>query len=85
MAMGNSRESYKKQLIERVKAMGQEVIERAEDLVGDGELLGDFTITIRFEEGSATRPAELEITRLYYSHKDIDILTGGVVNASRNN
>ena len=34
----------KEELIELVKASGQEIIDRAEDLVGDGDLITDFDI-----------------------------------------
>ena len=37
-------EEFRKQLVELVKASGQEVIDRAEDLVGEGDALSEFDI-----------------------------------------
>ena len=48
-----SGEKYREQLIELVKASGQEVIDRAEDLVGDGELMTEFTIQLLFPQDGA--------------------------------
>ena len=39
---------FRKILVEMVKASGQEVIDRAEDLVGNGDTISDFDIWIRF-------------------------------------
>lgn len=40
-------EEFRKQLVELVKASGQEVIDRAEDLVGEGDLIFDFGFRFR--------------------------------------
>ena len=45
-------EEFRKQLVELVKASGQEVIDRAEDLVGEGDALSEFDIWIRFPSDS---------------------------------
>ena len=37
-------EKYRQKLIGLVKAAGQDVIDRAEDLVGNGDLICDFDI-----------------------------------------
>ena len=39
---------FKETLVNMVKACGEELIDRAEDLVGDGEMLTDFSIYINF-------------------------------------
>lgn len=41
-------EDFRKMLVEMVKASGQELIDRAEDLVGNGDLISDFDIWIGF-------------------------------------
>lgn len=41
-------EKFREMLTEMVKASGKEIIDRAEELVGDGDLLTDFYITINF-------------------------------------
>ena len=45
-------EEFRKQLVELVKASGQEVIDRAEDLVGEGDALSEFDIWLRFPSDS---------------------------------
>lgn len=39
---------FRELLVKMVKAAGQEVIDRAEDLVGNGDLISDFDIWLRF-------------------------------------
>lgn len=41
---------YRDYLKELVKAAGRELIERADDLVGNGDLIGSFDIWIRFPQ-----------------------------------
>lgn len=50
MKIGRKVIDYKTYLISLVKASGQEVIDRAEEMV-DGELITDFNITLRFPQG----------------------------------
>ena len=67
-------EKYRQKLIEMVKAAGQDVIDRAEDLVGNGGLICDFDIWLRFpQDGVPT----IELTRSYLSKNSIDIITKG--------
>ena len=63
---------YKERLIEQVKALGQEVIDRAEDLVGDGDLIADFDIWLRFPQ-NASYPT-IEVKRSHASRRYLDIL-----------
>lgn len=63
------------QFVELVKAAGQEVIDRAEDLVGeDFNFLADFDIWLRFPECA---PPEVEVTRSHEVRKAFDVLIGG--------
>lgn len=62
---------YNERLIEQVKALGQEVIDRAEDLVGEGDLIIDFDIWLRFPQGDFPT---IETTRSYASRRYLDIL-----------
>ena len=66
-----SGEKYREQLIELVKASGQEVIDRAEDLVGDGELMTEFTIQLLFPRDEAPT---ISTTREYVSKKAMEVL-----------
>lgn len=43
---------YNKLLIELVKQSGQEIIDRAEELVGESELIADFHIYLNFPQDS---------------------------------
>lgn len=65
---------YKNYLVELVKAMGQEVIDRAEEIVGDGDLITDLSLWLRFPQD--TYPT-LEINREHASHNVIDVMSGG--------
>lgn len=38
--------SYRESLVRDVKLLGQEIIDRAEDLVGTGDLISDFEIKL---------------------------------------
>lgn len=66
-----SGETYREQLIELVKASGQEVIDRAEDLVGDGELMTEFTIQLLFPYDEVPT---ISTTRGYVSRKAMEVL-----------
>lgn len=74
MAIKTSGENYRQHLIELIKASGQEVIDRAEDLVGNGELITDFDIWLRFPQGGEY--PTIEVTREHISKKVIDVITG---------
>ena len=63
---------YKERLIEQVKALGQEVIDRAEDLVGDGDLIADFDIWLRFPQDMSF--PTIEVNRSHASRRYLDIL-----------
>lgn len=59
-------------LIKQVKAAGQEIIDRAEDFVGNAKLLTDFNIWISFSTDSVP---SIEITREYISKNCIDVIS----------
>lgn len=61
----------REKLIKLVKASGQEVIDRAEDLVGDGGLITDIDIWLRFPSNEYPT---LEVTRSHASKRAYDIL-----------
>lgn len=67
-------EKYRQKLIELVKAAGQDVIDRAEDLVGNGDLVCDFDIWLRFPQNGVPT---IELTRSYLSKNSINIITKG--------
>lgn len=69
-------EKFRKQLVKLVKASGQEIIDRAEDLVGNGDLISDFNIWIRFPmDGHVMNELPtIEVIRSYCSKRCFDVL-----------
>ena len=67
-------EKYRQKLIALVKAAGQDVIDRAEDLVGNGDLICDFDIWLRFPQNGVPT---IELNRSYLSKNGINIITKG--------
>ena len=74
MDRGVYSEKYRQKLIDMVKAAGQDVIDRAEDLVGNGDLICDFDIWLRFPQNGVPT---IELTRSYLSKNSINIITKG--------
>lgn len=74
----NTPEKFRALLIEMVKAAGQEVIDRAEDLVGNGDLISDFDIWLRFPtEGRMINGCPtIEVSRSHYSKECMDVIIG---------
>lgn len=70
-------EEFRNMLVEMVKASGQEIVDRAEDLVGNGDLLTEFDIRIRFPVGSGTIVGvpTIELTKSYMVKGAIDTIT----------
>lgn len=61
--------NYKATMIDMVKAAGQDLINRAEELVGDGENLDNFDIRIDFgiSGGQMTSCPRIEVYKSYQS------------------
>ena len=72
-------EKFRKQLVEMVKASGQEVIDRAEDLVGNGDLMTDFDIWLRFpmDGRMMTGCPTIEVTKSFIPKNACDTLLKG--------
>lgn len=69
--MPSEKRPYNERLIEQVKALGQDVIDRAEDLVGNADLITDFDIWLRFPIDDFPT---IEVTRSHASRRYFDIL-----------
>lgn len=71
-------EEFRELLVKMVKAAGQEVIDRAEDLVGNGDLISDFDIWLRFPTDGRMLTAypTIEVTRSHCSKEAMDVLSG---------
>lgn len=74
----NSNTDLRKQLVEMVKAAGLEMIDRAEDLVGNAYLLSDFDICVHFpiDGRMFTGVPTIDVTRSHASKKCLDVLIG---------
>lgn len=70
VASSNS-ELYRNYLTELVKATGQEIIDRAEDLVGKGDTITDFTIWARFPQDSVPT---IEVQREHIVKNSIPVI-----------
>ena len=68
-----SGEGYREQLVRMVKAAAQEVMDRAEDLVGQGDLISDFSVWFSFPQGGL--PPTIEVRREHLSRKAWEIYT----------
>lgn len=68
-------EEFRKLLVNMVKASGQELIDRAEDLVGDGDLISGFDIWLRFpvDGNMMTGVPTIEVTRTHIAKKSCDV------------
>ena len=69
-------EKFRELLVEMVKACGQEVIDRAEDLVGNEDGITSFDIWLRFPIDGRMMDAcpSIEVQREHYSKKAFDAL-----------
>ena len=74
--MESKSEKFRELLVEMVKSSGRELIDRAEDLVGNNDLISDFSIRIDFPTdgrmfiGCPT----IEVTRSHISKNSYGVL-----------
>lgn len=69
-------EEFRKLLVKLVKACGQEVIDRAEDLVGNEDGIASFDIWLHFPTDGRIFDVvpSIEVTREHCSKKALDVL-----------
>lgn len=74
--MEKKNEEFRKILIEMVKASGQELIDRAEELVGEGDLITDFDIWLRFPTDGLmiTGCPTVEVTKSHISKNAWEVI-----------
>ena len=65
--------TYREKLIAMVKATGQELIDRAEDLVGQGTEVTDFDIWLQFPQGACEVP-KIEVRREHIATRAFHVL-----------
>lgn len=66
-----SNEEFREELVASVKALGETVVENAEDFIGNGELISDFNILLKFHIGEIP---EITITRSHGSKEYIKMI-----------
>ena len=76
MIIGKTTEEFRSMLVDVVKAAGQEVIDRAGDLVGEADGLSDFDIWLRFSINHNRLDALpiIEVTRSHGIKNSIKVL-----------
>lgn len=65
---------FKSIMVSMVKAAGQEVIDRAEDIVGTGDKTSSLEISICFEQGPFMTVPTLKITREHMAKRVFEIM-----------
>lgn len=68
-----SGEGYREQLVRMVKAAAKDMMERAEDLVGEGDLISSFSIWFSFPQGGLL--PTIEVHREHISKNAWEICT----------
>ena len=64
---------FKEEMVKMIKATGQELIDRAEELVGEGEGTTDFDIWLSFpcRNGVISYP-EIQVNQKYVNRRGLD-------------
>ena len=66
--------TYNEKLVKLVKAVGQELIDRAEDLVGTGDFIGTLDIGIHISNGKLEELPTITVHREHLSHRAHDLV-----------
>ena len=61
---------WRKYLTEQIRSMGLELIDRAEDIVGNGDMMMELDIWLRFRDNEIP---ELEVEKRYAAIRTIDL------------
>lgn len=69
--------SFREDLIQAVKDVGQDIIDRSEDIVGTGELLSSLTIHAYFDSNFGMLHPTIEISREYIAKTARDRMNKG--------
>ena len=69
-------DAFRAELVELVKASGQELIDRAEEIVGDTTMISDFDISIDFglNEGRLGACPKITVNHEYVARNTIKVL-----------
>lgn len=66
--------NWRENLVQAIKDSGMDLVERAEDLVGSGELLSDLEITISFDLECKMKMPTIDVQRTYFCKNAYDRL-----------
>lgn len=72
MATITNKENFRKNLVDAVKDAGLDLIDNAEEFVGEADLLSSMTITIRFDPDFNMRFPVINIDKDYLSKAAYD-------------
>lgn len=61
---------WRKYLTEQIRSMGLELIDRAEDIVGNGDMMMELDIWLRFRDNEIP---EIEVEKRYAAKRTIDL------------
>jgi len=64
------RKDYRAYLKELVRAAGREIINRADDIVGNGDMISDLSLWVRFDQGEVPR---IEISREHIIKESLNV------------
>lgn len=65
---------FREQMVELVKAAGQELIDRAGEIVGEGEAITDFDIWLSFPIGKGKFECpEIQVMKKYINRNALDV------------
>ena len=62
--------NYKEYLKELVRAAGREIINRADDIVGNGDMISDLSLWVRFNQGEVPK---IEISREHIIKESLNL------------
>lgn len=68
--------NYQEELVEMVKAAGQDLIDCAEDLVGTADLITNFDIRLKFPQVDQLEPPTIEVQKSVMAKNAFDVMIG---------
>lgn len=69
--------TFRDDLVQAVKDVGQEIIDRSEDIVGTGDLLSNLTIRVYFDPNFDMRCPTIEVSKEYIAKTACDRMNKG--------
>lgn len=73
-------DNFQQKLIQAVKDAGQEIVDKAEDFVGSGNMLCNMTITVHFDPEISMFCPTIDVNKTYLCERARDRLYAGKAN-----